>query len=281
MMTDSVWIRRLRSYKEFQAQQAEFGETWTEFRRREGEIAADFSGNSLSGYSVPAARQVDFSVAWPTTGGEPNWRETIVCPVTGLANRTRAAFHILNNEGLTPRHKIYLTEQATPVYTWFKEAGYDVTGSEFLDGVTPSETDARGLRCEDLTRLSFADATFDDLLTFDVFEHVPDFRAALSECARVIKPGGRMVLTAPFSVSLEHTLVRARIGDDGSIEHLLEPEYHGDPVREGGVLCYYYYGWNLLDDMRAAGFADAEVVLYWSEAYGYLGAIQVLVIARR
>ncbi|MCG8584697.1 MAG: class I SAM-dependent methyltransferase, partial [Pirellulales bacterium] len=46
----------------------------------------------------------------------------------------------------------------------------------------------------DVTKLPFADATFDCVTCGYVLEHLPDARDGLSELARVMKPGGRMLL---------------------------------------------------------------------------------------
>ena len=46
----------------------------------------------------------------------------------------------------------------------------------------------------DLTRLPFADATFDCVTCGYVLEHLPDPRPGLAELARVMAPGGRMLL---------------------------------------------------------------------------------------
>ena len=46
----------------------------------------------------------------------------------------------------------------------------------------------------DLTRLPFADETFDCVTCGYVLEHLPDARTGLSELARVMMPGGRMLL---------------------------------------------------------------------------------------
>ncbi len=46
----------------------------------------------------------------------------------------------------------------------------------------------------DLTRLPFPDGIFDCVTCGFVLEHVPDARAGLAELARVISPGGRMLL---------------------------------------------------------------------------------------
>jgi len=46
--------------------------------------------------------------------------------------------------------------------------------------------------------LPFASATFDTVLCTSVLEHVHDAEAAVSEIARILKPGGRLIITVPF-----------------------------------------------------------------------------------
>src|SRR5438309_2935940 len=46
----------------------------------------------------------------------------------------------------------------------------------------------------DLTRLPYADAAFDAIVCGWVLEHLPDPRPGLRELARVLKPGGRLLL---------------------------------------------------------------------------------------
>jgi len=48
----------------------------------------------------------------------------------------------------------------------------------------------------DLTRLPYADATFDAVVSGWVLEHLPDPRPGLRELARVLKPGARLLLLA-------------------------------------------------------------------------------------
>ncbi len=45
--------------------------------------------------------------------------------------------------------------------------------------------------------LSFPDASFDMVMALDVIEHCRDDAAVLSECARVLKPGGLLAITVP------------------------------------------------------------------------------------
>lgn len=55
----------------------------------------------------------------------------------------------------------------------------------------------------DITDIPVDDASFDVILCTEVFEHIPDAVAALAEFTRILKPGGTLILTAPFA-SLTH-----------------------------------------------------------------------------
>ncbi|MEM9598181.1 MAG: class I SAM-dependent methyltransferase, partial [Acidobacteriota bacterium] len=130
-------------------------------------------------------------------------------------------------------------------------------------------------------RLSFGDQSFDLVVSFDVLEHVPAYLTAFDEILRVLSPGGTLYFTVPFRVDRGDNLVRARLAADGSVEHLLEPEYHGDPLVEEGCLAFYHYGWQLLDDLRSLGFVDVALTVYWSQWFGYLGRDQLVLTAAK
>ena len=49
----------------------------------------------------------------------------------------------------------------------------------------------------DGTALPYTTATFDILISFDVFEHIPDSDAHLIEVRRVLRPGGCYLLQTP------------------------------------------------------------------------------------
>lgn len=213
----------------------------------------------------------------------PNWRERVVCPVCRLNNRMRAALHFFQAQGKpVAQSAIYVTEQTTPMFDWLKTHYPRTVGSEYLGPPLPfGVQDGRGIRNESLTQLSFADAAFDHILSFDVFEHIPNYLDGFRECLRCLKPGGTLVFTVPFSHGSDAHIVRARQDTAGAIEHLLSPEYHGDPLSSAGCLCFYHFGWNLLDELRALGYADTAAYFYWSSELGYLGGDQVIFLARK
>jgi ubiquinone/menaquinone biosynthesis C-methylase UbiE len=101
------------------------------------------------------------------------------------------------------------------------------------------------LHHEDGCALTYANDSINVIGSFDVLEHIPDYRTALREFFRVLTPGGQLFLTAPFRPASEQTLVRAKLTDNSNapIEHLLPPEYHGNPADpDGGVHCFYHFG---------------------------------------
>jgi SAM-dependent methyltransferase len=51
-------------------------------------------------------------------------------------------------------------------------------------------------------QLPFADASFDTVLSVQVLEHTPRPQALVKEMARVLRPDGRLILSAPFSFRL-------------------------------------------------------------------------------
>lgn len=50
----------------------------------------------------------------------------------------------------------------------------------------------------DITKIPVQTASFDAVLCVEVLEHVPEPINALSELSRILKPGGKLILTLPF-----------------------------------------------------------------------------------
>lgn len=92
---------------------------------------------------------------------------------------------------------------------------------------------------------------------------------AFTESARVLRKDGCMIFTVPFSLTASENIERALMNSEGQIEHLMEPEYHGDPISGEGILCFRHYGWNILNDLREAGFRNAYAAIFNSIPFGY------------
>ncbi len=215
--------------------------------------------------------RTDAPVQGPGASGVINWREGVICQDCGLNSRMRASVHLaLCVLGIHSHCRVYVTEQITALYRWIKLRFPEAMGSEYLrDGTQPGRTNRYGVRHEDLTALSFADDSFDFLISLEVMEHIPNYREAFLECARVLRPGGKMLLSVPFHPGVGH-IERARVRGDGTIEHLLPPEFHGDPLDTQGCLCFHHFGWDVLEDLKAAGFREATAQAVWSPELGYL-----------
>ncbi|MBV7540381.1 class I SAM-dependent methyltransferase [Acidovorax sp. sic0104] len=270
-----VW--RLRSLQEYLAHAAR---THADAERDAQALArlvppGDPRPFTVPGYSYPAGAMVEFLVdyQYSATPGQINWRERLVCPVTGLNNRMRACIHLFDMEmGVYADSRIYLTEQVTPTYQMFRQRHCGVVGSEYLGpGAERGGTRADGVRHEDLRQLSFADASLDAIVSLDVLEHIPDYLQALRECRRCLCDGGKLMWSVPFLPHEQASLHRATVDAAGTITHHLAPEYHGDPLGGDGVLCYTHFGWDMLEQARAAGFQDAYALAYRAPAFGYLG----------
>lgn len=85
------------------------------------------------------------------------------------------------------------------------------------EGVEPSADAAQTARDAGLTvytgyleQARFPDAAFDAVTLIEIVEHLRDARALLQECARILKPGGVMLVTTPNAHSWTARAMGAR-----------------------------------------------------------------------
>ncbi len=241
----------------------------------------------VPGFCAICDESVDFvaTTAWSTTDAtgkiKINWREHLICPNCNMRNRLRAALHFaIQRFGMEAENRIYITEQFGSTYRWLRGRFKNVTGSEYLSPKRASGSRMLGITHQDVENLSFPRDSFDNILTFDVMEHVPDHLAAFESFARVLRPGGRLVMTAPFTIDKYDTTVRAMVHSNGQIEHFMPAELHGNPTDPiNGALCFRYFGWDTLERLIEAGFAEAKVHVYHNANLGYRGGAQTLISA--
>lgn len=283
-------LERFGSYEAWVAHQAQHGERYNARWRFGQALSALAPPDIWAGYCGLCEAMVRFAVPSLAQGREPNLREELVCERCGLNARVRAGLQIMREAiGGDAGARIYITEQASTGFVWLQRKNPHAIGSEYVQDDSTKRVlqqylfDLGGqghIRFEDITRLNMADASLDAIVSFDVLEHVPDYRQALREFARTLRPGGALVLTAPFISQSKETVIRARLTESGEVEHLLPAEYHGDPLGAGGILCYYHFGWDLLEHLREAGFARVDMTLGWSPAMGWADSLWTLAATR-
>ena len=77
--------------------------------------------------------------------------------------------------------------------------GYDARGNDFekeaIDyGLSHG---IRNLQIATEEKIDYPDGTFDIVTAFDVLEHIENEKPIISELIRILKPGGRVIVTAP------------------------------------------------------------------------------------
>ena len=107
-----------------------------------------------------------------------------------------------------------------------------------------------GYRSENLEAQTFADESFDLVITQDVFEHLLAPDKAIREIARTLAPGGAHIMTVPIVVEDGPSRRRARrVGK--KVELLAEAQYHGNPMSGEGSLVTIDWGSDIVDYLAA------------------------------
>jgi SAM-dependent methyltransferase len=108
------------------------------------------------------------------------------------------------------------------------ERGWQAQGVEFSE-VAADHAHSLFLEVHhgDLMSAHLPAASFNLVYMGDVLEHVPDCRAVVLECARVLKPGGLLYVRGPVTTnSLARSLALAACRAAGRAITLREPPYH-------------------------------------------------------
>jgi SAM-dependent methyltransferase len=117
---------------------------------------------------------------------------------------------------LTPRYQAFGHDLSAP---YIERARRTVSGATFTQG--PAEA------------VPYPDAYFGGVLLLDVLEHVPDEQAVVDEIARVLKPGGQLILSVPNSGVLAAldslNLYRTLLGETAP-PPTDDPSWAGSPV---------------------------------------------------
>jgi ubiquinone/menaquinone biosynthesis C-methylase UbiE len=79
----------------------------------------------------------------------------------------------------------------------FEDVKATRAGFEQCPDMDPETKRAFSLTVGDALHLPFPDATFDKIICSEVMEHIPDYKQAIAECERILKPGGTLAISVP------------------------------------------------------------------------------------
>jgi len=145
----------------------------------------------------------------------------------------------------------------------------------------PLGTVRNGIRCESLEAQTFPAERFDLVITQDVMEHVFDPARAYAEIYRTLRPGGYHIHTTPIYKSLVHSEQKAVLKENGQIEHLAEPEYHGNPISGDGALVTYHYGYDLAERIAEWTPFDVEVRRFADRTHGIVAEFSEVIVCTK
>ena len=123
----------------------------------------------------------------------------------------------------------------------FARASYTAPGLSFL--------------AASCTALPFSNASFDLAVAFEVIEHLEDYRALLTECARVLAPQGLFIVSSPNKSYYAES--RQQIGPNPFHHHEFEPEEFFEELRRA------FPHVQLLFQNRVESFAFHPIKTFW------------------
>lgn len=131
----------------------------------------------------------------------PAWnRPDAICPGCGAHERHRGLWLYLRDRLRPGREPLRLLHFA-PEYA----LRGPIEAIEGIDYVT-ADLDPAGVDVQlDITDMPFGDDSFDAIVCSHVLEHVPDDRSAMAELARVLRPGGWLLVLVPLDPHSERT----------------------------------------------------------------------------
>jgi hypothetical protein len=247
----------------------------TRLREQEPLVPPGVEQFQMPGFCVVCGRPTlfttDYRFAGPAVAGHrtPVWRERQICQC-GLNCRHRSSIHVLTQlPGLSDNSTVFCTEPG-PVFDRVRAAFPRALTAAYRGERAPlGQRGPDGIRNEDVTRLTFPDGSFDAVFMLDLLERVPDHRRALREFARCLRPRAWLAMTVPFFFERSETRgCGPALSDGGANGKGPAPERVHD------------FGWDLLADLRGAGFEEVEVALFTAPHYGYVG-LQYVIAARR
>lgn len=138
-----------------------------------------------------------------------------------------------------------------------------------------------GFRNENLENQTFTDESFDVVISLDVMEHVNQPDKVFREVKRTLRKQGAYIFTAPTYKEKTESERRALYKEDGTIEFIASPEYHGNPISDQGSLVTFHYGYDLPQLIHDWSGLDVKVVRFCDAYHGIVGEFTEVYICRK
>ena len=181
--------------------------------------------------------------------------------------RWRGIVHVLNSKFPDWRNlAIHECGAGGAATRKFRRESTRYSSSCYLVPEVPRGDVVGNVSCQDIEDLTFADESFDLVITQDVLEHVLRPDRAVAEIARILRSGGAHVFTVPIYHG-RRSLVRA-IPSDSGIEYLLPPDFHGGPMNPERSLVIREWGDDFVDFVAEQSGLSTEVVLLHDRRLG-------------
>lgn len=134
-----------------------------------------------------------------------NLLNSLIIRLLGI-RKQRRAMRFLGLKELPPGRMLEIGCGRGERLCLFRDMGWKVTGQDIDSKAVAHVKAARGfdVLCGELTSLGLESEQFDAIVMSHVLEHVPDIRHILSECFRLLKIGGRLIIATPNANSFGH-----------------------------------------------------------------------------
>ena len=168
-------------------------------------------------------------------------RQDVFCPFCYSAPRQRIlAYWANDNVSLLKDSKILYFAPEYSMMKWVRRNNIKLTTADLFDPKTDLKLD--------ITDIDLPDDSFDMVICNHVLEHVSSYGKALSELHRVLKPGGKLIISFPIDPSLDTVLEK----DADTAEDRVKLFGQNDHVRVFGkdseeILASYGFSVSVID----------------------------------
>lgn len=206
-------------------------------------------------------------------------REFFCCLECGCIPRERAMTIVLKE--IAPNYENLTIHESSPgnrgLSSLLKKNCTNYIETQFFPNIELGQN-FNGYRNENLEKQTFADETFDIVITQDVLEHLYNPEQAFKEIERTLKPGGMHIFTVPFSNYHNSTERWATQNENGEPIFLHKPEWHGNPINKNGSPVTMHYGYDLVDIIKKTSGMETRIIKRNDLLHGIYGdAVEVCV----